>query len=67
MWNFFKKTQKTKELKHKHKCPDCGIIFDCPCGKSCGVEYNKYPCINCIMNHCIVFHTTIEGATKKNK
>ena len=52
---------KKKEIFHKHKCPDCGIEFDCPCGKSCGVEYNKYPCIEHIMNHCIIFHSTIEG------
>lgn len=51
-----------KSKKHKHKCPDCGIEFNCPCGEGCEVEYDKYPCRNHIMNHCIEFSTTIEGA-----
>ena len=54
--------KKRKSKNHQHKCPDCGIEFDCPCGKSCGVEYNKYPCIDHIMNHCIKFSSTKEGA-----
>jgi hypothetical protein len=49
-------------MKHKHKCPDCGVIFDCPCGESCKVEYDKYPCVDDIMKHCSVFYSTIEGA-----
>lgn len=42
---------------HKHKCPDCGIEFVCPCGESCGVDYEKYPCIDHIINHCIEMTT----------
>jgi hypothetical protein len=55
------------EGKHKHKCPDCGVIFDCPCGKSCGIEYDKYPCVNDIMKHCLVLHSTIQGAMEEGK
>ena len=60
----FKKGELMKDKEHKHKCPDCGIEFDCPCGSSCGVEYDKYPCIDHIMNHCIGFSSTKEGAEK---
>ena len=69
--SWFKRNKKEEEVtkwtgEHKHKCPDCGVIFDCPCGKSCGVDYDKYPCKNDIMKHCSVFHSTIEGAIKSN-
>jgi hypothetical protein len=42
-------------MKHKHKCPDCGVEFDCPLPSHCRVEYDKHPCIDHIMNHCIEF------------
>jgi hypothetical protein len=63
LMDIFKKDE--PKITHQHKCPDCGTIFTCPCGKSCKVEYDKYPCINCIMNHCVVLHSTIEGALKE--
>ncbi len=53
-----------REREHKHKCPDCGVEFDCPCGSTCNIAYDKYPCINCIMGHCVVFHSSIESAIK---
>ena len=47
------------DSKHQHKCPDCGVEFDCPCGEGCKIEYDKYPCIKHIMNHCIEFTTKL--------
>ena len=40
---------------HKHKCPDCGKIFDCPIPKSCKLKENEYPCVDCIDNHMVGF------------
>lgn len=43
---------------HKHKCPDCGVEFDCPINNpDCGCEYGEYPCRNHMMNHVTIFYS----------
>jgi len=49
-------------FNHNHKCSDCGIEFKCPCGKYCGIDYDKHPCRKCFNKHFIITHSTIEEA-----
>lgn len=42
--------------EHKHKCPDCGVEFQCPINNErCGCNYNNYSCRNCFHLHMTTF------------